>query len=149
MPAITPDYQIAAGNNNAGGLTLITSITDANSVPLLMPRGLPHRVRGERRFRVDGTTGRVGQSSTHWTSKGLLVAQYRLIIDTYEGANNGQVTIRIALSQVTFANYNATLWMPDEDDLEYVFATGSTFTPNFVGPCYRDVDWNFTNLVAL
>lgn len=144
-PSIIPNYQIAAGHNNAGGLTLITSLTDANGVKFLMPRGLPHRVRGERRFRLDGTVARVGTNTTRWVSAGMTLAQYALVLSTYEGL----VTVKLALTSTTFANYNATLWMPDENELEYVYLTGSTHDEDFVGPGYINVPWYLNNLDAL
>jgi hypothetical protein len=145
MATITPNYQIAAGNNNAAGLTLITDITDGDGVAFVMPRGLPHRIRGDKRFRLDGTVGRVGQDSTRFVSSVMTLAQYKYVLDTYEGL----VTVKIALSQTTFANYNASLWMPDEDELEYVYLVGSSAGNGYTGPGYKDVAWNLNTLVAL
>lgn len=145
MAQIIPDYQIAAGNNNAGGLTLVTSLTDSNSVNFVMPRGLPFRTRGDLRFRVDGTAGRVGKNSTQWISSVMTVDQYATVLSTYEGL----VTIRIALTSFSFANYNAVLRMPDEIDLEYIPGIVRMNLTGNVGAGYQQVPWFFTRLEAL
>lgn len=145
MATIKPDYKIAVGHNNAAGLTLVTSLTDSNGVTFLMPRGLPYRSRGEKRPTLLQTIKRAGQNSTRWVSSGMTLAQYKKIIDTYEGL----VTIRIALSTTTFANYNATLYMPDESELEYVYLKGHVLISGFTGPGYINVPWYFNGLEAL
>jgi hypothetical protein len=149
MTAIIPDYQIAAGNNNAGGLTPVDELVDSNSIKFVMPRGLPFRVRGQVRTRLDGTTGRVGFNSTQWLSAVMTVDQLSTVYSTYEGL----VTIRIALTSTSFANYNAVLRMPDEGELEYmanVLRMGTqTGTNGGLGPGYSSVPWFFTKLEAL
>jgi hypothetical protein len=145
MATITPDYQLAAGHNNAGGLTAIDSITDANGVKLAMPQGLPYRVRGERRTRLNSTVGFIGRDATQWRFAAMTLAQYSLMITTYEGL----VTVRLALTSTSFANYNATLTMPDEADLEYGYLTGSRYDAGFTGPGYRRVFAAITALEAL
>jgi hypothetical protein len=149
MAQIIPDYQIAAGNNNAGGLTPVNQLVDSNSINFVMPRGLPFRVRGLVRVRLDGTTGRVGFNSTQWISSVMTVDQLSTIYSTYEGL----VTIRIALTSTAFANYNAVLRMPDESELEYitnVARIGHQISTNGgLGPGYSSVPWFFTKLEAL
>ena len=145
MPIITPNYQIAAGNNNAGGLVRIDALSDANGVRFVMPRGVMNRNRGLRRFRLNNTAARVGKDSTFWISGGMTVMQYAYVLATYEGL----VTVKLALTGVTFANYNATLWMPDEEELEYVRLVGASHDEGFVGPGYRNVRWNFIGLTAI
>lgn len=149
MAQIIPDYQLAAGNDNDGGLTLLTSITDANGIAFVMPRGLPGRLRGERRIRLDSTDGRIGFSSTQWEFSAITVAQYSLLLGTYEGL----VTIRIALSGTTFANYNAVLSMPDERDLTYIpnlLRLGKQIgSIGGLGPGYSDVICSLRKLEAL
>ena len=149
MSVIVPDYQLAAGHDNAGGLTPVDEIADSNGVTLVMPRGLPFRGRGQVRTRLDGTTGRIGFNSTQWLSGVMTVDQLSTIYSTYEGL----VTIRIALTLTTFANYNAVLRMPDEAELEYlanIYRIGlQTGTGGGLGPGYRQVPWFFTKLEAL
>jgi hypothetical protein len=147
--ATTPNHQIAAGNNNAGGLVSINALTDSNSVKFFMPRGLPFRVRGQVRTRLDGTTGRIGFNSIRWVSAAMTINQLATVYSTYEGL----VTIRTGLTSQTFANYNAVLRMPDEEELEYIpnisrmgLQTGAT---GGLGPGYINVPWYFIKLEAL
>ena len=146
MATVIPDYQIASGHNQAGSLTLITSLTDANSVPFVMPKGKGSRTRGELRFRLDGSAGRVGKDGYSLTSTIMTIDQYKLLLDSYEGL----VTVRIPLTSTSFANYNATLWFDDEDSLSYIpNVTGISNRTGFTGACYQDVIWHLNNLVVI
>ena len=145
MASFTPTTQIASGHDNAGGLTLITSLTDSNSVPFVMPRALPNHTRGQRRVGVDGAITRIGKPSFTMVSSVMTILQYQYVLTNLEGL----ITIRLPVTGVTYANYNATLWMPDESELTYVYLTGSSYAPNFTGPGYRDVVWNVIRMEAL
>jgi hypothetical protein len=144
MATITPNYQLAAGNNNAGGLTALTSITDTNSVPFVMPRGKGSRNRGVKRDRLNSTQATVGKDSITWLFTAMTLDQYNLLLTTYEGL----VTVKISLTSTTYANYNAVMVVPDEEDLEYVRWI------NFLNwgagnPGYRDVEVLLRKLEAL
>ena len=39
--------------------------------------------------------------------------------------------------------------LPDEDELQYEYFVGATHAPNFVGPGYVNVQWNFAALEVL
>jgi hypothetical protein len=145
MATITPDYQIASGHNQAGSLTRWDAINDANGVRFIMPRGLPSRTRGELRFRTDGSAARVGSDGQTWLFTALTLAQYSTLITTYEGL----VTVRTALTSVTFANYNASLIVPDEAELEYGYLIGSGYDTGFTGPGYKNVECRLLKLEAL
>lgn len=145
MAIFSKAYKIAAGYNNAGGLTLIQNLTDSNGAYFMSPRGIPYRTRGEPRVRLDGTIARVGDDSTQWYFKGMTVGQYWLLINTYEG----KVTISTTVTSTTFANYNAILDVPDERDLEYHIFHGLHKNPNFIGAGYNGVILTFTRLEAL
>lgn len=150
MAKIIPDNQIAAGNNNAAGLTLVTSLQDDNGINFLKVRSLPFRNRGQRRYRLDGTVAFIGAERVEWRSSAMTVAQYDYLIDNYEGL----VTIRhptraISGGLYVFANYNAILELPDEQDLEYIQLRGSGIASGFTGPGYKDVVWVFRKLEAL
>lgn len=127
--SIVPNTQIAAGHNNAAGLARWDAITDANSVPFHMPQQLPFRIRGQVRYRLNGSVARVGQNSTAFLFSYMTVAQLALIYSTYEGL----MTVKIALTSTTYANYNCTVIAPDEDELTFhrsaVRQDGYTFAP--------------------
>lgn len=150
MPYLTTAYQIAAGNNNAGGLTAITSLSDANGISFVEPFGLGLQTRGQRQTRANGTIARRGFPRAIWTSN-LLLAQWEYLKDTYEAgaATAGLVTVRLALSGDTFANYNAVLTLQEFEEMEYtVFAADGTVA-DFTGPGFRNAQWLFTRLEAL
>ena len=144
-------HAIAAGNNNAGGLTLVTALQDANGVNFTHVRGLPTRRRGVRRVRLDETTALIGSDTVEWISSGMTLAQYSYILSTFgiESANKGLVTITHDLTSTTFANYNAILTMPDEADLEFVTNLRHPLISGFNGPAYQNVVWSFRKLEAL
>jgi hypothetical protein len=145
MSTLTANHQLADGNDNAGGLTLLTAITDSNSVPFPMPRFKGSRNRGIKRARLDGTQGIVGFSSAVWFFTALTLGQYDLLKDTYEGL----VTVKIPLEASTYANFNAVMVVPDEADLTYV--RGIRY-PTWLGATwsgYRDVAVILRKLEAL
>lgn len=148
MACITTDYKIAAGNDNAGGLTAITALTDANSVSFVEPRGIPTQNRGLRQTRANGTIARIGKQRQVWTSN-LLIAQWEELVSTYEGANQGLVTIRTAINGTSFANFNAVLTLQDFDEMDYVIFSADGNVADFFGAGFRAAQWTFTRLVAL
>jgi hypothetical protein len=145
MPFTTPDYKLAAGNDNAGGLVLVTSITDANGVNYVMPQGLPYRFRGVRAIALNGVMNFIGFNSAEWLFSVMTLAQYAKMLSTYEGL----VTIRHGQTSASFANYNAVLTMPDERDMDYAVLNGSVYDAGFVGPGYRNVVASLRKLEAL
>ena len=143
MAYMTTNYQIAAGNNNAGGLALVTSLTDANSIALQEPRGITDQSRGLRVRRANRTVARQGLSWVRWFSP-VLLAQYEYLKDNFEGL----VTIKIAFHSETFANYHAVLTLLDFHELDTVVFAGITGDPNFVGPG-KQLVWEFTAVEAI
>ena len=145
MAKIYPNYQLADGNDNAGALAAFTSITDSNSIPFVMPRGKGSRNRGVRRDRLNGTQARVGKDSISLMFTAMTLEQYNLLLATYEGL----VTVKIALTGTTFANYNAVMVCPDEEELTYVRNMSYPFWSDYKGPGYRDVPITLRKLEAL
>jgi hypothetical protein len=112
MAPITTDYKLAAGHNNVAGYTAISSITDGTDT-LDEPLGVNTPRRGERRFTLE-------QPKFSGTKTAALIFS-RMTIGLHEHMQNtyeGLVTIRIPLVGSTFANYNATLTIPDKGELE-------------------------------
>ena len=144
MAPVIPNYQLAAGNNNAGALAVWTAIADANSVPFVMPQGKGSRNRGVKRVRLNSTEASVGFNSFTLSFTAITLAQYALLIATYEGL----VTVKIALSGTTFANFNAVLIVPDESELTYSRLISH---PKWSGgwPGYRNVPIRLRKLEAL
>lgn len=145
MAKIIPNYQLADGNDNAVGLTAFPEITDANGVPFLMPRGKGSRNRGVRRDRLDCTQARVGKDSIQIFFTAMTLEQYHLLLGTYEGL----VTVKISLTTNAFANYNAVMVCPDEEELTYVRHMSYMYWDDYKGPGYRDVPITLRKLEAL
>lgn len=146
MASITPDTQIAAGNNNAGGLALISTLTDSNGIKFVMPRAIPTQREGVRRKQLNGPTTFIGRQSVVLESSVMTELQLTLLKATYVGL----ITIRLALSGLVYANYNASLVMADRADLEWVPNITRIGTQTDVGPGYRGgIPWTVTDLVAL
>lgn len=115
MATLANNNQVADGNNNAGGLARWDAVTDGNSIPFVMPRFKGSRNRGVKRNRQDGTQAHIGKDSGVLLFTAVTLSQYDLLKDTYEGL----VTLKIPLEDSTYANYNAVLIVPDEEELEY------------------------------
>jgi len=144
MPCITTQYSIAQNNNNAAGLTLVTSLQDANSVYFVEPSGLPTQARGQRQTRANGTVARRGFTRQTWVSN-LLLAQWEYLKTNYEGL----VTVKTAISGSTFANYNAVLTLQDFEEMDYVVFAADGNVAGFTGPGFRNAQWMLTRLEAL
>jgi hypothetical protein len=145
MVAFTPNYQIAAGNNNTAGLTAVNALTDANGVKLVYPRALPYHEEGELVIRANSTPAYRGFDTQDWLFSVLLIAQYELLRNTY----TGQVTIKTSLDGSTFANYNAAAWIDEKTAGQYAYAQGSVYTSGFTGPCLRGIRLHLLRLEAL
>lgn len=139
MAYLTTDYRLAAGNDNAGGLTAVTTITDG-SYPFLEPLGLPLSSRGERVTQSNGVVTRLGYPRAVWISP-LTMSQWVYLKDNYEGL----VTVKLALNSITWANYNAVLTLQDPEEMPFTTFTG----PELVGPGFSEARWTFTKLEAL
>lgn len=135
MATFTPNYQIAAGNNNAAGLTAVNQLTDANGVRLVFPRAIAYHEEGELVVRSNSTAAYRGFDTQDWEFTVLLMAQYKLLHDTYTGL----VTIKTALDGITFANYNASAWIDQKTAGQYGYANGSVYDADFTGPALRGI----------
>ena len=114
MAEITFDARIAAGFNNTAGLTLITSLS-TGSTPLIEPLTVPLYTSGQRRFLASGRVQRVGLQTHQWQSY-VSLAQYAYLRTTFER----DVTVRTTLGGTSYANYNAYLWFPEPDEMDYL-----------------------------
>lgn len=146
MATATPNYQIAAGNNNAAGLTVVNQLTDSNGVRLVFPRAAPFHEAGELVIRTNATPAYRGEDTQDWEFAILLMAQYQLLRNTYTGL----VTVKTSLDGgATFANYNASAWIDEKTAGQYVYAQGSVYDSGFTGPSLRGIRLHLLALAAL
>lgn len=138
---ITTNYQIYAGNNQAGNLALVTSYTDASSVAFIEPYGVGNTRRGELVIRCDGSAARRGYASVDWLFGWLTFKQWEYAKANWEGL----VTVKTALNSSTFANYNAVLRLDDPADMTSALIQNSAYT----GRAFIDAAFHLTHLVAL
>lgn len=116
MPTFT-EYAIAAGHNNAAGLTLIGSIVPMGNIAFPEPTGAQHAYStGIIKPRLDKILNVVGFNQHAWLMSGLTFAQYQYIQTTYCGGGvSGKVTITTRWYEDAFADYNATLQLQYEN----------------------------------
>lgn len=143
MAYVTTDYKLAAGNDNAGGLTAFTSITDGTNT-LIEPHGLPFALRGRREVRTNGVISRAGFPRVVLRMD-LLHTQWLHLIDTYEGL----VTVRLAYNSTSWANYNAVLGLADSEEMTSISFAGGFDQYDFFGPGFLNAPLTFTRLEAL
>lgn len=140
MAATIPyEGKIAVGNDNAAGLTLITSLT-ASSIPFVQTMELNTRsyVRGEPRTSTSGLNRHAGYPSKEWLSSVLWLAQWEYLVTTYEGA----VTFRTRLTGASYANYNAVLRVGD-------WGENGVIMESKYGSAMIDFKWMFTRVRAI
>lgn len=112
MPAITTDYKLAVGHDNTAGYVVISAITDGTDT-LDEPLCVNTSRRGIRRFTLEQPKFS-GTKTAALIFTRMTIGLLKHMQDTYEGL----VTARIPFAGVTFADYNATLIIPDKGDLE-------------------------------
>jgi hypothetical protein len=147
MATITPNTQIAAGHNNAAGLTRFDAIVDGNGVKFVMPRTVPYHEEGEMLFGPNGVAVYDGFQRQDFEFRIMTVAQYELLRATYTGF----VTVKTTLnSGSSYANYNAVAWLDPKTAADYIpNAIVTMYAPGFTGPAYDNVRLHITRLEAL
>lgn len=132
-------HQIAAGHNNAAGLTNIETLTDSLGRRFKPVQDFMQFSLGIPLIRGDGITVPTGQISFKWTSNLLYLEQWYYLYNTLlSNSLSGLVTVRTRQFQPsTYANYNATLYINNPTELEYQLGYISNFT------------WNFTRVTVL
>jgi hypothetical protein len=139
MPAFT-DYKIAAGHNNAGGLTLIGLIVPAGDIAFPEPTARLSYSPGVRRVRLDQQLYVAGFPAQTWEMPFLSLPQYQYLKTTYCGGGySGLVTVRTRWNAGAYAHFNAVLQVPLEPELESLQA----------GNKWVRVPLKLMNLVAL
>ncbi len=117
MPAFQ-DNKIAAGHNNTGGLINIGLIVPSGNIAFPEPVVMPSYNPGILRIRLDTLAGTSGFPSQIWLMPFLTYEQYDYLLATYcGGGQRGFVTIRTRIRKNPYANYNATLVVPTQDEL--------------------------------
>jgi hypothetical protein len=139
-------YKIAAGWNNAGGLTSITALQDANGVYFPPPRSIPDE--GLREFTPRGPRTKGYPVSVLVIP--LLIAQYKYIETTF----SGNVTVTTTLDLINYANYNAIASLQKRDELEgqrrnWGALMGTDMPANFNGQGWDGVQWTWVLKEAL
>lgn len=141
--ALQPNLQIAAGHGNTGGLTAIESVLTLTSTARGIVRSVGNYSEGVKTVKPDGTLFHSGFPTTTWVFNVMSYVQYVQLQTTYCGGSggfSGLVTIKTnAHDPATYANYNATLILPEPGELQ---VSGSRHY-------FRDVAIRFVNMVAL
>lgn len=146
MASITPNHQIAAGNNNAAGLTAFNALIDSNGVKFVFPRAVPYHEAGLLVIGANGAPAYDGFAKQDFEFRIMTVAQYELLKGTYTGL----VTVKTSINGSTFANFNATAWIDPKPNGEYIPRANVTmYDPDFTGPCYLGIRLHLLRLEAL
>ena len=137
MPELTVETKIAAGNNNAAGLALVSSLS-ASGIPFLEPLSISKQSRGELRVKANGVPDYSGFKSLQWTSGLLWLPQWAYLRANFEGP----VTIRCPFEGTTWSNFNGVLTLGNLEDYELVNETQ-------YGWAIKDFRWAFTRVSPL
>lgn len=136
---LQPNIQIAPNHNNVAGLTAVEAIIPTGDIPFYPVRQYGTFDVGLSKTRLNGRPYFAGRQSCQFISQVMTIKQFNHLKTTYCGGGySGLVTIRIRANNPTaYANYNATLVLPKESDLEY--RQGH----------FLNVIWQFINLEAI
>lgn len=123
MPTVlTIDYKIAAGWNNVGGLTRVSSIVPTDDIAFEDPKAYGGAAAGVAKIRGDGTIYYAGFQSVVWQFGAWTYLQYAYLQSTYCGGLgnlSGKVTIRTRDIGGSYANLNAILTLNAPAQLDY------------------------------
>lgn len=128
-------HKLAAGNNNTGGLTLVTSLLTTSGYKFPAPRALGSYLRGVVQQRESGLLTIAGKPSIIWTWDVAETDEYyEYLSTTYcAGGLSGLVTLRTSTTKAgTYTNFNAVMQIKQhgevERDLEASWQKGLTAT---------------------
>lgn len=112
-----PEYQIAVGNNNAGGLAPLEGVlVSGDVIPFQVFRVYGNSTLGQAVTRLDSLLYFRGYRTQDWQVRLMTKKQFYYLQTTYCGGADGYsglVTIRTRFSDPdTYANYNAVLHLP-------------------------------------
>lgn len=137
----TYEYKIAAGHNNAAGLTNIEDITPSSDVAFYPPVAYNKLSKGVVRVRADHTRYTTGVLQTRWEFAVMTRRQWRYLQSTFTTGGNsysGLVTIRTMNAETgSYTNYNATI----------VLTPPSAYQPSPLA--YEDVEVLFDEMTAI
>jgi hypothetical protein len=130
-------HALAAGNNNAGGLALVTALTTPSGFKFPAPRALGAYLRGVVQQRESGLLSIAGKPSIVWTWDVAETDEYYAYLSsTYcAGGLSGLVTVRTSTTQAgTYANFNAIMQIKQHGEVERNIeaAWQTTLTATFI-----------------
>lgn len=126
--------QIAVGNNNTAGLVAWEGLV-ADSIYFYPIRSYGTYDTGDIKTRLTGVPYFAGVDTLAFITTALTIAQFYYLKTTYcAGGYSGLVTIKARLDNPSvYANLNATIILPKENDMEYRGAV-------YVGAVIRFID---------
>lgn len=133
-------YAIAAGHDNAVNLVNIETIKPTGDKFFVPPQAYSSFDDGILRVRADVARYTTGRKSFTWPLRVLTVAQYRYLMTNYSTGGNsysGLVTVKTRNPAGAYANFNATLFLPELPDLTRRYLT------------FRDITLIFADAVAI
>lgn len=118
---IQPEIKIASGHNNVAGLIAIEALIPSGDVAFQPVRNYGTFDVGQVKTRLNGRPYFAGRQSSQFISQVMTVSQFKYLKDTYcAGGYSGLVTVRLRPNTpASYTNYNATLVLPKEADLQY------------------------------
>lgn len=101
------ELKIATSWDNTAGYSLITDVTDGDSIPFLLPLPYVGRSRGILKPRLSRRVDYIAEDTALWTFPFMSIKQLDTLFTTYYNANDSKVTVRTITSAGGFADYNA------------------------------------------
>lgn len=109
------ELQIASGWNNTAGYSLVTALTDSDSIPFVLPHPFTNRSRGIAKPRLSRRVDYISNLIATWVFPHMTLKQLDYLRTTYYDANDSKVTIRTITNNVnstSFDDYNAYISLP-------------------------------------
>lgn len=139
------ELKIATGWDNTAGYTVITSLTDSDSVPYALPTPFTGMTLGRRRARLSLRAYDTDNKAVVWVFPGLSMKQLDKLYDDYQAVNDAKVTIRTWFRGIGFDDFNARIVVPETIGEMLQSLTGvATYKPNSGGS--HKANWLPTNI---
>lgn len=126
MTALTFDgeLKIVTGWDNSGTVVDITTLTDTDSIPFILPMPFIGLSQGIRKPRLSRRVDVLDSKVRVWTFQAMTVKQLSFLYTTYFTVDDSKVTVRTVDYDGTYTAFNAYIVVP----IEYVQMAGESLT---------------------
>lgn len=140
------ELKIASGFDNTAGYSLITDLTDSDSIPYTLPSPYAGAIRGIVKPTLSRRVIFNSSAVYKWTFPYMTIKQLEKLYDDYYNSNASAVTVRTVQIDGTVADLNAYISVPLQIDVmaNNTAGIGAIRPGNYVSNYIQDVVVGFS-----